>query len=190
MVRLSQGEAEEEKSPFEIIDGRNERTKEIDTEIRVWYLKHPAPEVKRPSELGRGDGLQLTHKFGIAVCIGHQGVRSRSKRFLAKSCARPCSYLTIVRNGVKLPRCRDCRARVWAKYEDVVFQHDDLRVIKGVIQDFRAWRGRNPEAIVSPALFNTWARRIGEKLTMRTFYDHLPWNLDFHAQGGQWCGPR
>lgn len=190
MTEFSQGDKQEEKPPFEIVDGRNERAVALDGVVSVWAQAHPAPEVKRPSELRRGDGLQLTHKFGIAVCPRRQGVRSHSKRFLAKSCARPCSYLTIVRNGMKLPRCQGCRARVWVNYEDVVFQHDDLRVIKGVIQDFRAWRGRNPRAIVSPALFNTWARRIGEKLTMRTFYDYLPWNLDFHAQGGQWCGPR
>lgn len=177
MTKFRQGEAEEEEPSFKIIDGRSERTQAIDTEIRVWYLKHPAPEVKRPSELKREDGLRLVKKFGIAVCPRRLGVRNRSKRFPARSCVRPCSYLTVAKNGAKLPRCQGCRARVWIKYNDVVFQHDDLRVIKGTIQNFRAWRGRHPRAIVSLALFNRWAWRVEEKLTMEVFHDHLPWNL-------------
>jgi len=96
--------------------------------------------------------------------------------------------LIIVENGEKLPRCKRCGGRVWVKYRDVIFQHDDLRVIKGVIQDFRAWRGRNPQTILSPALFNRWARRAEEKLVVKTFYDRLPWRLNpplgLHSQGG------
>lgn len=190
MVRLSNGDNENDVPPWALMDGRSDRARAIDAEIRAWDLAHPAPEVKRPSELKRSDGLQLTHRFGIAICVSRQGVRRRSSRFVPGSSVGICGYLLIIRKGGKLPRCGGCHKRVWVKYGDVVFQHDDLRVVKGVIQDFRGWRGRNLGAIVSPALFNMWARRIGEKLTMRTFYDHLPWNLGFHAQGGGKYGPR
>jgi len=183
-----------DEPPFTIVDRLSERTRAIDTEVRVWHQKHPAPEIKRPSELKRGDGLQLVKKFGIAVCTRRPGVRSRSKRFPAKSTARPCGYLVIVKNGEKLPRCNGCGGRVWVKYRDVIFQHDNIHIIKSVVQNFRAWRGRHPQAMVSPVLFNMWGKRVEEKLSIRVFYHHLPWRLklppDPHAQGGRWCGPR
>ena len=177
MTRISQGEKLEEEPPFEIVDGRSDKIRAVDSYIGAYAASHGV-ESKRPSELKREDGLQLVKKFGIAVCPRRPGVRNRSKRFPARSCVRPCSYLTVVKNGVKLPRCRGCHARVWIKYNDVVFQHDDLRVIKGTIQNFRAWCGRHPRAILSPALFNRWAWRVEEKLTMGVFHDHLPWNLE------------
>lgn len=177
MTRFSQGEKPEEKPPWTLADGLSDRARAIDSEVKAWEHAHPAPEVKRPSELKRGSGLRLIHRFGIAVCMRRPGVRSRSKRFLARSCERICGYLVIMERGQKLVKCHGCGQRIWVKYTDVVFQHDDLRVIKDTIQYFREWRGRRPRAIVGLALFNGWAMRAEEKLAMRAFYAYMPWNL-------------
>lgn len=133
MVRLSQGEIADEEPPFEVVDGRDARARGIDAEVEAWHRAHGTYDVKKPSELKREDGLQLMRRFGVMVCTRRPRVRSRSRRFPARSCGRPCGHLIIVRNGEKLPRCGGCGGRVWVKYGDVIFQHDDLRIIRRII---------------------------------------------------------
>ncbi|GAJ22612.1 unnamed protein product, partial [marine sediment metagenome] len=94
------------------------------------------PIGERPSELARAAGIQLTKKFGVVICKRRPGVLNRSGRFPAKSCATPCGGSIIVKRGEKILWCRKCGARVWVKPRDIVFQHDDLRVIKRIIAGY------------------------------------------------------
>ena len=189
MVRLSQGDNEKDEPPFTVVDGRNERAVALDEVVGAWAQAHPAPEVKRPSEIGRGDGLQLTHRFGIAVCIGRQGVRRRSSRFVPRSSVGICGYLIVVRRGEKLPRCGGCHRRVWVKYEDVIFQHDRLEVLKVVVSSIKGWQGcgkrRSLFSLPTPKI-NEWAaraeKRIEDRAMVRRFLGLMPWNLK--AKGG------
>lgn len=178
---------EEIPTPWVKVDGRSERIKAIDSQIAShaarWFQTHDTG-TKRQSEFKREDGLHLVKKFGIAVCMRRPMIRRRSGHTIPRSSEDICGYLIPIKNGEKLPMCRGCHKRVWIKYDDIVFQHDDLRVIKDTIQNFRAWRGRHPRVIVGLALFNGWARMAEEKLAMRAFYAYMPWNL---ARGDN-CG--
>lgn len=184
MVRFSQGEKLEGEPPWTLVDGLSDRARAIDTEVGVWAQAHPAPEVKRPSELKRADGLRLTHKFGIAVCVSRQGVRRSSSRFVPRSSAGICGYLIVVTDGEKLPRCNGCKKRVWVKYEDVIFQHDSLEVLKVVVSSIKGWQGcgkrRSLISLPTPKI-SEWARRAKKRIEERTsvelFYNYLPWNL-------------
>lgn len=148
-----------------------------------WIEKKPRkprgdsnPPGQRPSELARGQGIQLTKKFGVMICKRRLGVRNRSRRFPAKSCEGPCGGSIIVKRGEKILWCRKCRARVWVNPHDIVFQHDDLQVIKRIIAGIHGWRGSG-RPFVPTLYFKSWERRAEAKIEMDVFHDHLPWNL-------------
>lgn len=192
MVRFSQGDDGGDVPPWTLVDGRNDRARALDGVVRAWVLAHPAPGVKRPSELKRKDGLRLTRKFGIAVCARRQGVRRCSSRFVPRSSVGVCGYLIVVKNGEKLPRCNGCKKRVWIKYEDVIFQHDSLEVLKVVVSSIKGWLGcgkRRSLISLPTSKINEWARRaenrIEERRGVGLFYKYLPWNLvNFRGDNG------
>ncbi|NVM57954.1 MAG: hypothetical protein HWN51_07540 [Desulfobacterales bacterium] len=178
MVRFSQGDNEGDEPPWALVDGRNDRARALDGVVRAWELAHPVPEVKRPSELKRKDGLQLVKKFGVAICMRRPGVRRRSSRFVPNSTTGICGYLIVVKKGEKLPRCGGCGKRVWVKYGDVIFQHDDPEVARIIIQSLKGWQGRGKTIDRLPvAKMGAWARRAEERIGVGLFYKFLPWNL-------------
>lgn len=174
---------------FAIIDGRDNRARRIDQEAEAWGRVYQVNKLKKPSEFKRENGLQLRCKFGIAVCTRHLGVRRRSGRFIPNSITGICGYLNVMKQGEKLPRCGGCHKRVWARLEDVIFQHDNLKVVKMVVSSVKGWQGRGRQIYRLPmSKLNEWARRSEKRIEGRTevkhFVAHMPWNLEgVHTHG-------
>ncbi|MBA7665815.1 hypothetical protein ES703_73889 [subsurface metagenome] len=165
----------------DLVDGRSDRAKGIDQEAerlgRVYRVNDP----DKPRESKREDGLRLVKKFGIAVCT-RQGVRRRSGRSVPNTNSEICGYLILIKNREKLPRCKGCGKRNWVRGEEVIFQHDILEVVETVISALKGWQGRGKTIDRLPvAKMGEWARRaegrLEEKAEVKSFHDHLPWNL-------------
>lgn len=181
MARLSQGEAQDEP-PFKIVPMLSDRARGLDQEVRACEQAHPISEVERPSELKREKGLQLIKRYGIAICTRRPGVRRRSGRLEQNSIIEICGYLNVMRQGEKLPMCGGCGERVWARLEDVIFQHDNLKVVKTIVSSVKGWQGRGGEIYRLPtSKLREWARRHEKRIEGRVevehFFAHMPWNL-------------
>lgn len=164
-----------------LVDGRSDKIRAVDSCIGAYAAGHGV-EPKKPSELKREDGLRLVKKFGIAVCTRRSMVRRQSGHTTPRSSDEICGYLIVVRNGEKLPRCNGCGHRIWVRSEEVIFQHDNLKIVKMVVSSVKGWQGRGGEIYrLSMSKLNNWAgrseKRIEGRAEVKHFFDHMPWNL-------------
>jgi len=176
--------------PFEILDGRSERTRAIDAEVRVWQLSHPVPEIKRPSELARKRGVHIGKKYGLTVCTSrgkktspHPG-RGPTRRDSARTTAPTCGYLIPFEMGQRTAKCGRCGRRIWLAGHPwrngptypILYTHDDPEVIGRIIAGIRGWWGRG-KFFIPTWLFPKWAERAERKRGVEFFYSLLPWNI-------------
>lgn len=147
------------------------------------------PEGQRPSELRRKIGTRSRKRLGLYQCLnrGSKEVAHRYRFYKrnSRTLAKPCDWLIISEPGEKYPHCTKCGRRVWVVDRMPLYEHDDLHVLREMIQYFRAWRGRNPHATISIQRFSEWGERIEQRLTVQRFYELLPWHLkNFRSRVG------
>lgn len=109
--------------------------------------RHPIGE--RPSELARKRGVSIWKRYGVTFCIGRSGKfkgyrlhRPGWRRDSARSVAGMCGEPIVFEKGQKTAKCRKCGRRLWLAGLPVIYQHDDLRFVKRVINGLHSWRVR------------------------------------------------